>query len=220
MERGVRRLGALALALAIPAECGAGTSLSVRASQAVLPCAAAAAREYAQARVTVAPGGFRDLAGADAFVGADVEVTRALESGAAVLESEVDIASVPWVLVVASGNPLGLRGTADLQGTGSEVWVLGGVAGSTARRTLAELPPDRVRESEDPQALRGASVALVPLSLAGSGERLATDVPPLVARAAVAERAPHAEAAQAFVRYLASEPGQRAFAACAAPRQP
>jgi hypothetical protein len=100
------------------------------------------------------------------------------------------------------------------------VWVLGGVAGSTARRTLAELPPDRVRESEDPQALRGASVALVPLSLAGSGERLATDVPPLVARAAVAERAPHAEAAQAFVRYLASEPGQRAFAACAAPRQP
>jgi hypothetical protein len=220
MELGARRLGALALTLAIPAECGAGTSLSVRASQAVLPCATAAAREYSQARVTVTPGGFRDLAGADAFVGADVEVTRALESGAAVLESEVDIASVPWVLVVASGNPLGLRGTADLRGAASEVWVLGGVAGSTARRSLAELPPDRVRDSEDPHALRAAPVALVPLSLAGSGERLATDVPPLVARAAVAERAPHAEAAQAFVRYLASEPGQRAFAACGAPRQP
>ena len=36
---------------------------------------------------------------------------------------------------------------------------------------------------------------------------------------AVAEGAPHPAAAAAFVRYLGSEPGQRAFAACGV-RQP
>lgn len=208
---------ALVLASGVVAP-AAGTSLSVRASQAVIPCAAAAAREYRHARVSVVPGGFRELSGADAFVGVDVEVTRALESGAAVLKSEVDIADVPWVLVVASGNPLGLRGAADLKRTEAEVWVLGGLAGSAARRTLADLAPERVKESEDPQALRSASIALVPLSLAGPGERLATDVPPLMARAVVAESSPHFEAASAFVRFLGSEPGQRAFAACGSPQ--
>jgi hypothetical protein len=179
----------------------------------------AAAREYPHASVSVTPGGFRDLSGADAFVGAAVEVTHALESGAAVLRSEVDIADVPWVLVVPHGNPLGLRGAADLPRTASEVWVLGGAAGASARRALSGLAPERVKPSEDPQALQTAPVALVPLSLAGPGERLATEVAPLLARAVVAEGAPHPAAAAAFVRYLGSEPGQRAFAACGV-RQP
>src|SRR5262245_6709559 len=100
MERAARHLGALALALVLPhAVPAADAPLSVRASQAVIPCVAAAAREYPLARVTVLAGGYRELAGADAFVGAAPEVTRALESGAARLRSEVDIASVPWVLV-------------------------------------------------------------------------------------------------------------------------
>jgi Bacterial extracellular solute-binding protein len=214
------RLAALALMLA-----GAGTAgraaeppLSVRASRVLLTCATAAARVYTQGNVTVIPGGYKELAGADAFVGADVEITRALESGAAVLRSEVDIATVPWVLVVAGNNTLGLRTTADLSRTTSEVWVLGGLVGSSGRRALSGLDPERLKESEDPLALRAAAIALVPLSLAGSGERLATDVPPLVARAVVAEGTPHAQAATAFVRFLASEPGQRAFAACGSPQ--
>ena len=92
-------------------------------------------------------------------------------------------------------------------------WVV--IAG---RRALSGLDPERLKESEDPLALRAAAIALVPLSLAGSGERLATDVPPLLARAVVAEGAPHAQAATSFVRFLASEPGQRAFAACGSPQ--
>lgn len=213
----VRRLGVLALVAAVPALApGAESPLAVRASPALIPCVAAAARGYGAARVSVRAGGFRELSGADVFVGADVEVTRALESGAALLKSEVDIASVPWVLAVAPGNPAGLRSAADLKRAAGEVWVLGGLAGATARRTLADLDPERVRASEDGRALRSAPIALIPLSLAGAGERLGSDVPPFVARAVVAERAPHPGAARAFVRFLASEPGQRAFAACGA----
>jgi hypothetical protein len=220
MERGLRSLALLALALAPQTVAWTTeTPLAVRASGAVLPCAAAAARAYPHGSVSVTPGGFRDLSGADAFVGAAAEVTRALESGAAVLRSEVDIAEVPWVLVVPEGNPQGLRGAADLPRTASEVWVLDGVAGAHARRALAGVAPERVKPSEDPRALQAAPVALVPLSLAGRGERLATEVAPLLARAVVAEGAPHSAAAAAFVRYLGSEPGQRAFAACGE-RQP
>jgi ABC-type sulfate transport system substrate-binding protein len=159
-------------------------------------------------------GGFRDLVDADVFVGADVEVTRALESGAAAIKSEADVATIPWVLVVEPGNALGLRGTADLDRAGLEVWVLGGLAANEARRALAHLPPERLKESEDPRLLRSAGVALVPLSLAGSGERLAVDVPALVARAVVVEGSKRPEVARAFVSFLASAPGQRAFASC------
>lgn len=189
-------------------------ALSVRASSAVAPCVAAAAREFRLSTASVAFGGFRDLADADVFVGADVEVTRALESGAAVIRSEADVASIPWVLVVQSGNPLALRGTGDLARTGLDVWVLGGLAASQARRALAQIPPERLRESEDVGALHSAAPALVPLSLAGAGEWLAVDVPALVARAVVATGSKHRDAAKAFVRFLASEPGQRAFAKC------
>ena len=62
--------------------------------------------------------------------------------------------------------------------------------------------------------LREAAVALVPLSLAGAGERLAVDVPPIVVRAAVATEPARPADARALVAFLASEPGQKAFAAC------
>ena len=214
-----RSAGGLALVLAGAPTAPALEPLRVRASAALVPCAAAAARGFPSARATVSAGGFRDLAGADVFVGADVEVTRALESGAAALRSEADVASVPWVLAVRDGNPSGLGGTPDLARTGAEVWVLGGLAGYAARQALSGLDPERVQESEDPQALRAASVALVPLSLAGPGERLAADVPALVARAVVVEGSRRAEAARSFVTFLASEPGQRLFAACGSPNQ-
>jgi accessory colonization factor AcfC len=194
-------------------------ALRVRASSAVAPCVAAAAREFHPVTASVAVGGFRDLHDADVFVGADVEVTRALESGGGVIRSEADVARIPWVLVVGSGNPLALRGTGDLAHAGGDVWVLGGLAASQARRVLAEVPPERLKESEDAGRLRDASPALVPLSLAGAGERLAVDMPALVARAVVAAGTKQPEAAMAFVAFLASEPGQRAFAKCGERRE-
>ena len=211
-----KRLASAGLLLAATtSEIAAGDgALRVRASSAVAPCVVAAAREFKLAAASVTPGGFRDLADADVFVGADVEVTRALESGAALIRSEADVASIPWVLVVEPGNPLALRGTQDLARAGRDVWVLGGVAASGARRALDGVPPERLRESEDAGLLRAAVPALVPLSLAGDGERLAVDVPALFARAAVATGTRHPEAAAAFVSFLASEPGQRVFASC------
>ena len=91
----------------------------------------------------------------------------------------------------------------------------------TLNGALAGAGTSRVRESTDRQTLRAASVALLPLSLAGSGERIAVpEVPALRATAAVAAGAAARERAEQFVRFLGSEAGQRAFAACggAAPR--
>jgi accessory colonization factor AcfC len=128
--------------------------------------------------------------------------------------SEVDVARIPWVLAVPAGNPRNLRALGDIAQTSLDVWVLGGPAAYEARRALGSLAPERVKEATDATLLRAAAVALVPLSLAGSGERIPVDVPPLVARAAVAVRSTRTTAAQEFVRFLASEAGQRAFTAC------
>jgi hypothetical protein len=206
-------LAALLLVGAPPGAAVDEGALRVRASSAVAPCVAAAARAF-RSSTSVAVGGFRDLHDADVFVGADVEVTRALESGGALIRSEADVASIPWVLVVGRGNPLALRGTDDLARAGRDVWVLGGLAASQARRALSQVPPDQLKESEDAGLLRDAAPALVPLSLAGAGERLAVDVPALAARAVVTSATKRPEAAKAFVAFLASEPGQRAFARC------
>src|SRR5262245_22987818 len=100
---------------------GAPAGLRVTASSAVAPCVVAAAGAFAAGPVSVTTGSYRDADG-DVFVGVDVEVTRALESGAAVIRSEADIATNPWVLVVESGNPRALRGTADLARVPGDVW--------------------------------------------------------------------------------------------------
>lgn len=189
-------------------------ALRVRASGAVVPCVEAAARAYPTVRVSVETGGFQELDRADAFVASAVEMTRALESGNAVMGTEVDVATIPWVLSVEPGNPLGMRGLADLARPGFKVSILAGLAAYEARRAIQGLPPDRVLETADPRALRGAPVALVPLSLAGDGERIAVEVPPIVARAAVTAGSTRSEASRAFVAFLGSETGQRAFAGC------
>lgn len=198
---------------------GSEKALRVRASEAVAPCVAAAGRAYAAATgrlVSVETGSLRDPGPAEVLVSANpVEMTRALEGGAAVEGSEVDVARIPWVLAVSPGNPLRLHGLADLGRPGLEVWILGGPAAYEARRALAAHPPERLQEATEAAALRSAAVALVPLSLAGGAERVAVDVPPLVAQAAVATRSARPEASRAFVRFLGEGAGQRAFAACA-----
>ena len=85
------------------------------------------------------------------------------------------------------------------------------------RRAVGELLPGKPRETADAGTLRSARVALVPLSLAGGGDHIPVDLPALETRAAVAKGTPRAEEAAAFVRFLGSEEGQRAFAGCAPP---
>lgn len=189
-------------------------ALRVRASEATAPCVRAAAEAYRPGPVDVCvKAACTDRA--DVLVSGAVEMTRFLEGGEAVDGSEVDVAGIPWVLSLLEESPLKIEGLGDLERADVEVWTLAGPAAYEARRVLRNLKLERVRETSDVSALRAAPVALVPLSLASSGRRLAVDVPPIVARAAVAAGSGRPRAARDFVRFLASEAGQRAFCSCA-----
>jgi hypothetical protein len=209
-------LGALLLAFSLAPDVRAEEQLRVRVSAAVAPCVTAASQGWSGGRrIALETLGLRDPGPADVLVGPLVEMTRALEGGEAVVNSDVDIAVIPWVLSVAAGNPLRVKGLADVREKGVDLVVLGGPASYEARRALAGAGTSRVREESDRATLRAAPVALVPLSLAGGGERIAVfEVPPLRISAAVGAHAAQTERAQEFVRYLGSEAGQRAFAAC------
>jgi Bacterial extracellular solute-binding protein len=201
----------------------ADSPLVVRVSPAAAPCTRAAARAWEASRgapVSLVVGALPGTDHADAFVGASVELTRVLEGGAGALDSEVSVATIPWVLAVAAGTPPGVRSLSDLGRAEEPVALLGGPAGYEARRALAEKGGARVRETTEAEELRAAAVAIVPLSLAGPGERHALDIRPIRVVAAVAEQTPRPEAARAFVRFLGSETGQKAFSACGQPAAP
>jgi len=189
-------------------------ALRVRATAAVAPCVEAAARAYQKkaGRVVVETGSLGDTGPADVFVGSAAEVTRALEGGAAVLDSDAEVARVRWLLVVPEGNPHQIHGLADLDRAGVEVWIAGGAAAYEARRAVQKLAPERAREASDGAVPRGAAAALAPLCLAGPGERVSVDVPDLVVQAAVSAQASRPDAARGFVAFLASPAGRGAFA--------
>jgi hypothetical protein len=162
--------------------------------------------------VSVETGGLRDPGAWDVLVGSGVELTRALEGGDADLDSDVDIARIPWVLHRPSGGDV--RALSDVTRSDVEIVMPAGPAGYEARRALAEEGVSRVVETTDTARLRAAPVALIPVSLAGGGRQVEVDVPPIPVGAAVGMRARHVEDATAFVRYLGSEGGQQVFATC------
>ncbi len=197
-------------------------ALRVVATEAVAPCVRPAAQVFARrgTAVDVLVGRLADDRRADVLVASSVGITRAIEAGRAEEGSDVDIASIPWVLAVEPGGPRGLGRLEDLRRTSGEVLVLGGAAAYEARRALAELPEIEVHESTDAATLASASVAVIPLSLARGTGHVSLDIPPVVARAAVTRRPPRPADAAAFVGFLASEEGRRVFAACGAPEIP
>jgi hypothetical protein len=198
----------------------ADEGLRVRSSAVATPCVEAAARSWSAERgreVSVETGSLRDEGDWDALVGAGVEITRALEGRDAVIGSEVEIATIPWVLRLSGGSEV--RSLSDVVGSGAEIVLLAGPAAYEARRALAERGRSRVLETTDAARLRSAPVALVPLSLAGTGRQVAVDVPPIPVAAAVGIRSHLPVDAADFVRFLGSEKGQDVFSACAAPAQ-
>ena len=210
----MRRLPAVFLLVVASVGADPAPALRVRATEAMAPCAAAATRVFTGgggSRLTVETGDLAD-ASADVLVGSAVEVTRALESGLALIDSDVEIARVPWVLVLGEAAPV-VESLKAIAVAGLEVEVPAGPASYEARRALSAASAGRVRES-DASALRKAGIALVPLSLAGPGRRIAVDVPALVAQAAVGSRAVSPDTARAFVAFLGGEEGRRAFAEC------
>jgi hypothetical protein len=188
--------------------------LRVRASSVVAPCVEAAVHAWPEGRgVQVETASASAPGPADVIVASAVELTRALEGGAAEVGSDVDIARVPWVVQVRPGGPSSVRRASDLATAGAEVAIPDSPAAYEARRWAAASGGGRFREMHG-RELREAAVALVPLSLAGPGERLAVDVPPIVVRAAVAAEPARPADARLLVAFLASETGQKAFAAC------
>lgn len=209
-----RALLPLALSLALGGTVAATerpAPLIVRASPLVAPCVEASASAYAARAVRIDASAGQNAA--DVLVAADVEVTRALEAGMALLDSDVDLARIPWVLQVPAGNPSRIAGLEDALARGLEVVLPKDPAAYEARRITAGRG-DRVREASDPRELRSAPIALLPLSLAGAGDRIPTALRPLQVRAVVLAGSKQAEAARAFASFLGSEPGQRAFTAC------
>jgi len=209
---------AIVLTLLLPAAgFPAEGSLHVRSSAVSTPCVEAVGRAWegrGGRSVDVETGALRDAGDWDVLVGSGVELTRALEGGDAIIDSYVGIADIPWVLHLPSGGDV--RSLSDVVASGVEITMLAGPAAYEARRALAREGTISVRETTDAASLRSAPVALVPLSLAGSGRQVEVDVPPIPVGAAVGVRTRHSEDAAAFVRYLGSEAGQQVFAACSA----
>jgi hypothetical protein len=204
------------LAAAPGADAGQAGEVLVRVSPAVAPCVAAAARAYTgPGRPRLETGVLKD-AGAHVIAGSSVEVDRVLDSGGALHDTDVDVATIPWVLAVAPGHAAPPQGLAGLASSAADVAVLGGPEAYAARRALRGVPEGRLREGTEIAILRSAPVALVPLSLAGPGERVSTDLPPLRVRAAVATAGAALPPARAFVAFLATPAGQAAFTACGA----
>lgn len=203
--------------LASPAPAlAADEALRVRSSTATTPCLDAVARAWERTggrTVSVETGALRDVGAWDVLVGSGVELTRALEGGEADIASDVEVATIPWVLHLASGSDV--SALSDVVRSGAEVMLPAGDASYEARRALAEEGASKVLETRDVQQLRAAPVALVPLSLAGPGKRVSVDVPPIRVGAAVGLRSRHAADAAEFVQFLGSEEGQQVFSTCA-----
>jgi len=209
------RLAALGAALLWSAGAPrAGDEILVRVSPAAAPCVAAVVREYpGPGRPRMETGPLKDP-GPHVIVGSSVEVDRVMDSGGGLHDTDVDVARIPWVLVVAPGQAAPERGLAGLSAAAADVAVLAGPEAYAARRALRDLPDRRVREASDPAVLKSAPLALVPLSLAEGGQQVATDVAPVRIRAAVATAGAGSPAARAFVAFLAGDTGRGAFAAC------
>jgi hypothetical protein len=209
------------LILAAAGMTGSGGELRVKVSPAVGPCVVAVKPLYEatfKGKLTVEIARLEPAAsatGADAVVGAEGELTRFIEGGASHPDLDVDVATIPWVLV-------GQRVDAApdihaLDRPTVRVRVLGGAVGLEARRMLQHLPPENVRSLANPTGpvqLAESELAVVPLSLAGKGRVSPLSLPPLLVRAVGVRASANLEGARQFLAFLTGGPGNAAFRAC------
>ncbi len=209
------------LVLAAAGLVASGGELRVRVSPAVGPCVLAVKPLYEatfKGKLTVEVARLESAAsgtGADAVVGAEGELTHLIEGGASHPDLDVDVATIPWVLVGPS-----VDGTPDIRALDRpsvRVHVLGGAVGLEARRMLQRLPPENVRSLTTPQGpvqLAESELAVVPLSLAGKGRVSPLSLPPLLVRAVGVRASANLEGARQFLSFLAHGRGNTAFRAC------
>jgi len=214
------RLTSLLILAAVGSTAPSG-ELRVRVSPAVGPCVEAVKPLYEatfKRKLTVEVARLESAAsatGADAVVGAEGELTRLIEGGASHPDLDVDVATIPWVLVGPS-----LDATPDVRALDQpsvRVRVLGGTLGLEARRMLERLPPENVRSLatlNGPVQLTESELAVVPLSLAGKGRVSPLSLPPLLVRAVGVRASANREGARQFLAFLTRGPGNAAFRAC------
>ena len=189
-------------------------ALHLRASEAFAPCLRPALDAFTRESgwtVVLDVGEPDPPREADVVVGDDSEMTRLLEAGVADLQTSVDLGSLPcvWVVVPPGSPPGSLSALAP-----DRVVVLGGRAGRGARESLQGLAADRLRVSRDGGDLPRARYALLPRSLAGTGEHWRSDARPLIATAALVAGAPHAAAARRLLAFLQGDRGRGLLSTC------
>jgi hypothetical protein len=212
----------LVLATAATSRAAADRVVRVRTNAAFERCASALVEGYERThgvRVAVEVASPLSVEGADLVIGDDSELTRILEGGRADERTAVDLGEVPWVLVSGPNEPAPPGELSALKATSAPLLALGGVLGRDVR---SRIPPSagRVLTSTDPDVLRAAPRALVPLTLAGPGRRQSLDVPPLVAVAAVVNGSAHRQQAALLLQFLRRAETRRAFARCAGGPEP
>jgi hypothetical protein len=209
------------LILAAAAMTGSRGELHVKVSPAVGPCVLAVRPLYEatfKGKLTVEMARLETAAsatGADAVVGGEGELTRLIEGGASHPDLDVDVATIPWVLVGPS-----MGATPDIRALDQptvRVHVLGGTVGLEARRMLQHLPPENVRSLNTPSGpvqLVESELAVVPLSLAGKGRVSPLSLPPLLVRAVGMRTSANLVGVRQFLAFLSRGPGNAAFRAC------
>jgi len=197
---------ALVLLAAATTQASANATLHVRASVAIAPCVAPVVEAYNRTgrRAVLEVGAPTPIGNADVVIGDDGEMTRALEGGTASLATAVELGAMPWVHVA----PEGLAASSQLP-----VVVLAGPAGRDARELLSK-SRRAIKVTGDGAELRTASVALVPLSLAGAGTRRPAEVPPLQATAAEVVASANKAAARRFLEFLRTSEARATIDRC------
>jgi hypothetical protein len=190
----------------------------VKASPVAQPCVLAAASAYGSRVVvrTAEVGPAQSAVDADVVVAAEEELTRVIEGGGSLPDVEAELGAIPWVLVAPAGSPPP-AGIHALSRTSGIVRVPQGVIARHARASLEGVDAGRVRGVRPDAATlapRTGELALVPLSLAGRGRVVATQVPPVKVVGVVSRGSARPDAARAFVEYLSGGKGQAAFLAC------
>lgn len=205
-RRGLAPLAVLAVGAVLfdggPREARSATALQVRASEAFAPCLEPALATFT--RETGIPailevGEPDPLVDADVVIGDDAELTRLLEGPGLDYTTTFDLGTIPWVLVVP---PYSVKANVSALAGADRVLVLGGRVGRDALSEFKGLPTERVRFTRDRAELRQAPYALVPRSLAGTGEQRPAGVRPLMVTASMTRASAHPADAQKLLAYL------------------
>lgn len=215
----MNRLVALASLALLASPSQAGAPLRVKASPVVAQCLSSAQVAYAKAsgvRFEVVAGRVEEAGSADGFdlvLAAEAETTRLLEGGAGDLDSEVQVASIPWVVLGGDARAL--------ERPSGRVLVGGGRLANEARRSLQHLPAGRLANAPirgGVVRLEAGELAVVPRSLADGQPAAVLSLPPIAVHAFALRGSADPQAARRLLAALADPNVPGGIATCGVAR--